>query len=199
MQDTSRLINQKPWQVIGTAVGSLLILGLQGCTWLISLGVSEKGKERCLQQINRTDNSFVSELSFRKCIKGVDAILASEEKERAAIANAGKNPAYIKQWEKDRGRLNMALNHNYKKCDNEQASAEVRSRTNGNILWEARTASENRSWCISAEDDRIRQLAMTLSSDCSELATFERWFKWAIQGNRGGSCDGILQLELKGK
>jgi len=192
MEDTSRLINQKPWQVIGTAVASLLILGLQGCTWLVSLGVSEKGKERCLQEIKETTNSFVSELSFRKCLKGIDLILESEEKESLAIAKRkafiaaeSKNQVYIKRWEADRQELNMALNYNDKGCDKFAESVSEDS------------LELNRSQCKGLVKFGSKPLKDEISSQCSMISEFESWYEWAILNRRQGPCDELMQKEIQ--
>jgi hypothetical protein len=190
-------MRHKVRQLIGITVATLLITGLQGCTWLVSISVSEKGKERCFKEIRGAENSFVSELSFRKCLKGIDTILASEEKERLAIAKKkafitaeGKNSAYIKRWEADRQKLNMALNHskNYENCENFPESV-----SEGSL-------ELNRSICKRIIDDlgdgekRLKEL---VGSACSMITVFESWYEWAVLNNREGHCDEFMQDEIQ--
>ena len=187
-------MQHKARQLIGITVATLLITGLQGCTWLVSLSVSEKGKERCFKEIRGTDNSFVSELSFRKCLKGIDTILASEEKERLAISKKkafitaeGKNSAYIKRWEADRQKLNMALNHskNYKNCETFPESV-----SEGSL-------ELNRSMCKGIIGDGEKPLKELVGSTCSMITVFESWYEWAVLKNREGQCDELMQNEIQ--
>jgi len=187
MEETPRLINQVPSQVIAIALGSFLIAGLQGCTWIASLGVSEKGKERCLRNINSTDNSFVSELSFRKCIKNVDTTLATEEKTRLEIADASRNPTYIKQWAADRQKLNLALKYDDKGCDKNPESVPEDS------------LELSRSQCKGVVQSLIKPLKDDISSQCSMISEFESWYEWAILSNRRGACDELMQKEIQDK
>jgi len=174
-------------------VGASLFVSFQGCTWLESLSVSEKGKERCLQEINGTSNSFVSELSFRKCLKGIEAILASEEKERLpidkmlVINSASQLPVYTKRWEADIQRLNLALKYNTKSCE----------KSSENIL--ESSLELNRSQCEKIGKNGAKPLKDSISTQCSMILEFQSWFEWAVLSNRQGPCEELMQNEINDK